>query len=90
MIYMQAIRFLTDHFNNDVYYGAKYENHNFARAGRQGILLQRLMEKEEKLTGFNLNIGIQRYKTKYEQDTNHHNDIKAMLFALPTCCGLFL
>lgn len=51
MIYMQAIRFLTDHFNNDVYYGAKYENHNFVRAGNQGILLQRLMEKEEKLTG---------------------------------------
>lgn len=50
MIYMQAIRFLTDHFNNDVYYGAKYENHNFVRAGNQGILLQRLMEKEEKLT----------------------------------------
>jgi Ser/Thr protein kinase RdoA (MazF antagonist) len=44
MIYMQAIRFLTDHLNNDVYYGAKYEGHNFVRAGNQITLLQRLQE----------------------------------------------
>ena len=49
MIYMQAIRFLTDHLNNDKYYGAKYEGHNFVRAGNQVTLLQRLMEKEELL-----------------------------------------
>jgi hypothetical protein len=46
MIYMQALRFLTDHLNNDIYYGAKYEGHNFVRAGNQAILLQRLIEKE--------------------------------------------
>lgn len=46
MIYMQAIRFLTDHLNNDVYYGARYEGHNFVRAGNQVTLLQRLIEKE--------------------------------------------
>lgn len=46
MIYMQALRFLTDHLNNDIYYGAKYEGHNFVRAGNQAILLQRLMGKE--------------------------------------------
>ncbi len=44
MIYMQAIRFLTDHLNDDVYYGAKYEGHNFIRAGNQITLLQRLRE----------------------------------------------
>ncbi len=44
MIYMQAIRFLSDHLNNDVYYGAKYEGHNFVRAINQVTLLQRLME----------------------------------------------
>jgi len=44
MIYMQAIRFLTDHINDDVYYGAKYEGHNFVRAGNQLTLLQRLIE----------------------------------------------
>lgn len=49
MIYMQAIRFLTDHLNNDSYYGAKYEGQNFVRAGNQITLLQRLIEKEELL-----------------------------------------
>jgi len=46
MIYMQALRFLTDHLNNDSYYGAKYEGHNLVRAGNQITLLQRLTEKE--------------------------------------------
>lgn len=49
MIYMQAIRFLTDHLNNDIYYGARYEGHNFVRAGNQIVLLKRLIEKEELL-----------------------------------------
>jgi thiamine kinase-like enzyme len=49
MIYMQAIRFLTDHINNDIYYGAKYEGHNFVRAGNQLTLLQKLIDKEDKL-----------------------------------------
>jgi Ser/Thr protein kinase RdoA (MazF antagonist) len=49
MIYMQAIRFLTDHLNNDTYYGSKYEGQNFVRAGNQITLLQRLMEKEKTL-----------------------------------------
>ncbi len=44
MIYMQALRFLTDHLNNDVYYGAKYEGHNLLRAENQLILLQRLAD----------------------------------------------
>jgi len=40
MIYMQALRFLTDHLNNDVYYGARYEGHNYVRAQNQAVLLQ--------------------------------------------------
>src|ERR1700744_3527756 len=32
MIYMQAIRFLTDFLNNDIYYGTKYPGHNLNRA----------------------------------------------------------
>ena len=46
MIYMQALRFLTDYLNNDVYYGAKYEDHNLVRAKNQATLLQRLTELE--------------------------------------------
>ena len=40
MIYMQALRFLTDHLNMDVYYGAKKEGQNFVRALNQIRLLQ--------------------------------------------------
>jgi Phosphotransferase enzyme family len=49
MIYMQAIRFLTDHINNDIYYGAKYEGHNLTRGNNQLELLKQLLAKEEKL-----------------------------------------
>jgi len=49
MIYMQAIRFLTDYLNNDIYYGAKYEEHNFIRANNQLCLFERLEEKEQLL-----------------------------------------
>lgn len=49
MIYMQAIRFLTDYLNDDVYYGSKYEGHNFVRAGNQLSLLQKLLQKEDRL-----------------------------------------
>lgn len=48
MIYMQALRFLTDYLNNDSYYGQKYEGHNLVRAGNQMTLLERLLEKENK------------------------------------------
>lgn len=47
LIYMQALRFLTDYFNNDVYYGAKYPDQNFVRANNQIVLLEKLIEKEE-------------------------------------------
>jgi thiamine kinase-like enzyme len=40
MIYMQALRFLTDHLNKDVYYGAKYEGQNKVRALNQIRLLE--------------------------------------------------
>ena len=43
MIYMQALRFLTDHLNDDVYYGAAYKGHNYIRAANQAALLQQFM-----------------------------------------------
>ena len=49
MIYMQAIRFLTDYLNNDIYYGSDYEGHNFVRAGNQAILLGTLIQFESSL-----------------------------------------
>lgn len=50
MIYMQALRFITDYINDDVYYGARYAGHNLVRATNQMVLLQRLLEKEPVLS----------------------------------------
>jgi Ser/Thr protein kinase RdoA (MazF antagonist) len=46
MIYMQAIRFLTDYLNNDIYYQAKYPDHNLVRAKNQFTLLQKYIALE--------------------------------------------
>ncbi|WP_316821787.1 aminoglycoside phosphotransferase family protein [Pedobacter gandavensis] len=47
IIYMQAIRFLADYLQNDIYYGAKYEGHNFNRAINQIALLKEYLKMEE-------------------------------------------
>ncbi len=52
MIYMQALRFITDYLNNDIYYGATYNNHNLHRAMNQFTLLKDLLRLEQKLTDF--------------------------------------
>jgi Ser/Thr protein kinase RdoA (MazF antagonist) len=49
MVYMQALRFLADYLNGDVYYPVKYPEHNLDRARNQAMLLMRLMEKEQPL-----------------------------------------
>lgn len=54
MIYMQAVRFLTDYLNNDQYYQINYEHHNIVRAINQTVLLERLMEHELEFKKFSL------------------------------------
>ncbi|HRQ49240.1 MAG TPA: phosphotransferase, partial [Agriterribacter sp.] len=49
LVYMQALRFIADHLNNDQYYGARYEGHNFTRGCNQINLLKKLLEKEAQL-----------------------------------------
>ena len=49
MIYMQAIRFLSDFLNGDVYYHTTYAGQNLNRANNQLILLNQLIKLEEKL-----------------------------------------
>lgn len=44
IIYMQAIRFLTDFLQKDVYYGAKYPDHNINRAKNQIALLKAYLD----------------------------------------------
>lgn len=43
MVYMQALRFLTDYCNGDIYYSIRYEKHNLVRATNQACLLQQIM-----------------------------------------------
>ena len=52
MIYMQAIRFLTDYINNYIYYGAKYPEHNFDRAGNQVAMLEKFFKKQPVLENY--------------------------------------
>jgi len=46
---MQAIRFLTDYLNGDVYYKTRYEDHNLVRTRNQVKLLQSIEEQEDKM-----------------------------------------
>lgn len=48
-IYMQAVRFIADYLNNDRYYQIKYPEQNLVRANNQVVLLQRYIEKEDRL-----------------------------------------
>jgi Ser/Thr protein kinase RdoA (MazF antagonist) len=48
-IYMQALRFLTDYLNDDIYYNIQYEAQNFIRAGNQIVLLKKFIENEKRL-----------------------------------------
>lgn len=48
MIYMQAIRFLTDYLNNDIYYKPNYTVHNLNRAKNQFKLLKEYLARKEK------------------------------------------
>jgi Ser/Thr protein kinase RdoA (MazF antagonist) len=49
MIFMQVIRFLADHFNDDKYYGTTYPGHNLHRAKNQYRLLELYLQKESSL-----------------------------------------
>ncbi|MBB5634583.1 Ser/Thr protein kinase RdoA (MazF antagonist) [Pedobacter cryoconitis] len=49
LIYMQAIRFLADYLQNDIYYGEKYEGHNLNRTKNQVTLLEKYLELEPEL-----------------------------------------
>jgi len=46
-IYMQALRFLTDHLNDDIYYNTTYKDHNLVRANNQIVLLNKYLEQED-------------------------------------------
>ena len=45
MIFIMALRFLTDYLNGDIYYKTKYPEHNLDRSKNQFKLLQSFVEK---------------------------------------------
>lgn len=45
LVYIQALRFLTDFLNGNVYYKINYPQHNYARAMNQTVLLEKLLEQ---------------------------------------------
>ncbi|MEJ5995408.1 phosphotransferase [Pedobacter sp. Du54] len=47
MIFMQALRFITDFLNGDIYYRVSGPNHNLNRANNQIVLLNRYIDSEE-------------------------------------------
>jgi hypothetical protein len=51
MIYMQAIRFLEDYLNNDIYCGSAYPDHNLVRAENQFTLLKNYVALEKEFKG---------------------------------------
>ncbi len=57
MIYMQALRFLTDYLNDDRYYTTHYPQQNFVRATNQITLLEKLLKKEHQLQSFSKQYG---------------------------------
>lgn len=50
MIFIMAIRFLTDYLNGDIYYKTKYSEHNLDRAKNQFKLIRSLEEKYSQMT----------------------------------------
>ncbi len=45
LVYMQALRFLTDYLENDHYYHIRYPDHNLVRATNQATLLDELLRE---------------------------------------------
>ena len=86
MIYMQALRFITDYLNNDVYYGAKYPLHNFNRAQNQLRLLECLIEKEDNtILLYNNNMSCIRFHFSHLHlsfKIHHSNQIQVYVFAM--------
>ncbi|PIE49391.1 MAG: phosphotransferase [Flavobacteriales bacterium] len=49
MIFIMALRFLTDYLNNDVYYKTEYPEHNLNRSKNQFKLIESLTEQYEEM-----------------------------------------
>lgn len=48
-VFIQALRFMTDYLNNDVYYQTKYAEHNLVRAQNQLALFASIQQQRDKM-----------------------------------------
>lgn len=55
MVFIMALRFLTDFLNNDVYYKTEYPEHNLDRSKNQFKLIESLSEQFKEMEEYNLN-----------------------------------
>ena len=55
MVFIMALRFLTDFLNDDVYYKTEYPEHNLDRAKNQFKLIESLSEQFREMEDYNLN-----------------------------------
>jgi thiamine kinase-like enzyme len=51
-IFVQALRFMSDYLNNDVYYKTHYDDHNLIRAQNQLALYQSILTQEKEMERF--------------------------------------
>jgi Phosphotransferase enzyme family len=51
-IFVQALRFMSDYLNNDVYYKTHYDDHNLIRAQNQLALYQSILVQEKDMENF--------------------------------------
>ncbi len=56
MIFIMALRFLTDYLNGDIYYKTKYPEHNLDRAKNQFKLIKSLTDQFEEIKISNLSV----------------------------------
>lgn len=55
MVFIMALRFLTDFLNDDVYYKTEYPEHNLDRSKNQFKLIESLSEQFKEMEDYNLN-----------------------------------
>jgi hypothetical protein len=55
-IFVQALRFMNDYLNNDVYYKTHYDDHNLIRAQNQLALYESILKQEKEMVLF-VNFG---------------------------------
>jgi Ser/Thr protein kinase RdoA (MazF antagonist) len=51
-IFVQALRFMSDYLNNDVYYKTHYDDHNLIRAQNQLSLYESILKQEKEMMSF--------------------------------------